>query len=660
MGLLEGVHSPEDVRRLDPTQLPALADEIRSLLVHAVARTGGHLGPNLGAVELTIALHRVFESPQDALIWDTGHQAYVHKMLTGRKRDFATLRQRGGLSGYPSRAESEHDLVENSHASTALSYADGLAKARALSGEGHRSVVAVVGDGALTGGMCWEALNNIAASKRPVVIVVNDNGRSYALTTGGLADHLAALRLRPEYEQALDLVRSVLGRTPLVGPALYETLHAIKRGLKDVVQPQVLFEDLGLKYVGPVDGHDVEAVEFALRRARDYGGPVLVHCVTRKGNGYRPAEDDEADRLHGVGVIDPASGRPLASGGPRSWTTVFSEEMVRAGAEHPDVVAITAAMLQPVGLHSFAARWPDRVFDVGIAEQHAVTSAAGLAMGGLRPVVCVYATFLNRAFDQVLFDVAMHRLPVTFVLDRAGVTGEDGPSHHGMWDLSWMQLVPGLAVAAPRDEPTLRAEFAESLDRNDGPSVLRFPKGAVGPDLPALRRVAGVDVLWEGQPGRVDVLLISVGSMAGICLDVAGRVAHQGISVRVVDPRWVKPVNPVLVGLARLSRLVITVEDGGRAGGVGAAVAQALRDAGVDVPLRNFGLPQEFLGHGKRDEILAAAGLTSQDLARRIVEAAAWQTGRGLAASGVTQAPIVPVPPGRSELDEAAPDDPAA
>ena len=387
---------------------------------------------------------------------------------------------------------------------------------------------------------------------------------------------------------------------------------------------------------------------------------MLVHCVTRKGNGYRPAEDDEADRLHGVGIIDPASGRPLAAAGPRSWTSVFSEEMVRAGAEHPDVVAITAAMLQPVGLQSFAARWPDRVFDVGIAEQHAVTSAAGLAMGGLRPVVCVYATFMNRAFDQVLLDVALHRLPVTFVLDRAGVTGDDGPSHHGMWDLGWMQLVPGLAVAAPRDEPTLRAEFAESLSRDDGPCVLRFPKGAVGPDLPALRGVAGVDVLWEPHPGPVDVLVICVGGLAATCIDVADRVVDQGISVRVVDPRWVKPVNPVLVDLARLSRLVVTVEDGGRAGGVGSAVAQALRDNGLDVPLRDYGLPQQFLGHGKRDEILAEAGLTSQDLARRIVEAAAWQSGRGLAAGGGSQAPVVPVPPGRSERDEAAHDDSAA
>ncbi|WP_131785624.1 1-deoxy-D-xylulose-5-phosphate synthase [Protofrankia symbiont of Coriaria ruscifolia] len=621
MSLLSTVRNPHDLKKLAAEDLPALAAEIRDFLIHAVARTGGHLGPNLGAVELTMAIHRVFDSPHDRILWDTGHQAYVHKILTGRADAFTDLRQRGGLSGYPSQAESPHDIIENSHASTALSYADGLARAYALRGE-SRSVVAVVGDGALTGGMCWEALNNIAAADRPVIVVVNDNGRSYAPTIGGLADHLASLRLAPEYEQVLDVVKQVLGRTPLVGPPLYDALHGIKRGIKDVVQPQGMFEDLGLKYVGPVDGHDVHAVETALRRARDFGGPVIVHCVTRKGFGYPAAEQDDADCFHAVGVIDPSTGKPTAAGGGTSWTNVFSDEIVQLGHERPDVVTLTAAMLQPVGLQKFATTFPDRVFDVGIAEQHAVTSAAGLALGGLKPVVCVYATFLNRAFDQVLMDVALHRLPVTFVLDRAGVTGEDGPSHNGMWDMSFLQLVPGLSLAAPRDAPTLRAQLREALAITDGPSVVRFSKGKVNPDIPAIERVGSVDVLYrspEVTPTR-EVLLVAVGAMAATCLQVAERVASHGIGITVVDPRWVKPLDPVLVDLARAHSLVVTVEDNGRVGGVGSTFAQLLRDADVDVPLRDFGIPQTFLDQGKRDQVMADIGLSAQELARRIVE----------------------------------------
>ncbi len=622
MTLLETIESPADLKRVDPADLPRLATEIRDFLVAAVSRTGGHLGPNLGVVELTIALHRVFDSPQDKILWDTGHQAYVHKILTGRQRDFPTLKQSGGLSGYPSAAESAHDVIENSHASTALSYADGLAKAYALRGE-RRSVVAVVGDGALTGGMCWEALNNIAdARDRPVIVVVNDNGRSYAPTVGGLAHHLASLRLTPAYEQVLDVVRTALGRTPLVGPPLFEALHGIKRGLKDVMQPQVLFEDLGLKYVGPIDGHDVGAVESALRRARDFGGPVIVHCVTRKGFGYAPAATDDADRLHAVGVIDPVSGR-LLTPSERSWTAVFAEEMAAIGGDRPDVVAITAAMLQPVGLHAFAALYPERTFDVGIAEQHAVTSAAGLALGGLHPVVAIYATFLNRAFDQVLMDVALRRLPVTFVLDRAGVTGEDGPSHNGMWDLSILAVVPGLAIAAPRDGATLGDELREAL-AIEGPTVLRFPKGSVGADIPAVRRLGGIDILRDAGPeeGR-DVLVVAVGAFARLALDVADRVARQGIGVTVVDPRWVLPVDAGLVELAGHYGLVVTLEDGGRTGGVGAAIAAALRDAGAGTPLRDFGIPQQFLDQGTRGEVLSRVGLTAQELARQVVETVA-------------------------------------
>jgi len=612
--LLESVSTPDDLKRLDAKDLPALAVEIRDFMVQAVSRTGGHLGPSLGVVELTIALHRVFDSPVDRVLWDTGHQAYVHKILTGRQAGFATLRQPGGLSGYPSRAESEHDVIENSHASTALSYADGLAKAYALRGE-KRSVVAVVGDGSLTGGMAWEALNTIASANRPIVIVVNDNGRSYAPTIGGLQQHLAALRMTQGYESVLDTVKKTLAHTPLVGPPLYDVLHRLKDSLKDVITPQVLFEDLGLKYVGPIDGHDIGAVENALRKARDFGGPVIVHCITRKGFGYQPAEDDEADCLHAVSVIDPVTGQPLSAVAP-SWTNVFSDEIVRIGAERPDVVAITAAMLQPVGLSAFAEAYPDRIYDVGIAEQHAITSAAGLAMGGLRPVVCVYATFLNRAFDQVLMDVALHGLPVTIVLDRAGVTGEDGPSHNGMWDLSSMQLVPGLSIAAPRDAATLRALLRESLTL-DGPAIVRFPKGAVGDDLPVVGTRDGMDVLRAGT----DVLVVAVGPMARVALDAAARLAEQGIEATVVDPRWVKPVNPGLVTLARSHRRVVTIEDNGRVGGVGAAVQLALSDAGVHVPVQVFGIAQEFLEQGKRDAILTAQGLGAKDVARAIAEA---------------------------------------
>ena len=622
MPLLPALSGPDDLRTLTPVQLAELAAEIREHLVTCVSRTGGHLGPNLGVVELSIALHRVFDSPHDTLLWDTGHQAYVHKMLTGRAQDFDTLRQKNGLSGYPSRAESPHDVIENSHASTALSYADGLAKAYALRGD-KRAVVAVVGDGALTGGMCWEALNNIAAAKdRPVIVVVNDNGRSYSPTIGGLAQHLSQLRLTPEYETALDAARAIVTRTPLVGTPLYEALHGLKKGLKDLIQPQVMFEDLGLKYLGPVDGHDIEAVESALRSARNFGAPVIVHCVTRKGSGYGPAEDDEADRLHGVGVIDPLTGQPATVSTATSWTSAFSVEIERLATERPEIVAITAAMLDPVGLRAFADRFPERVFDVGIAEQHAVTSAAGLALGGMRPVVCLYATFLNRAFDQVLMDVALHQLPVVFVLDRAGVTGPDGASHNGMWDLSWLPIVPGMAVAAPRDQPTLQRALREAFDRTDGPSTVRFSKGSLPPALPALAPLGGGDVLRPAAGAEPDVLLVAYGSLVRTAVDAAERVAKQGIDVMVVDPRYVVPVDDELVALAREARLVVTLEDNGRAGGAGATLAAALRDADVDTPVKALGLDQSFLHHGERPQLLAEAGLDVQVVTRSIVEAA--------------------------------------
>jgi 1-deoxy-D-xylulose-5-phosphate synthase len=620
--VLDRIGSPADLRTLDDAELALLANEIRDLLVSTVARTGGHLGPNLGAVELTVALHRVFDSPTEPILFDVGHQAYVHKILTGRADRMPTLRQGGGLSGYPSRAESPHDWIENSHASTALSYADGLAKAYEVRGE-RRPVVAVVGDGALTGGMCWEALNNIAASDRPVIVVVNDNGRSYSPTTGGLAEHLAALRLRPGYERVLGQVKDALGRTPVLGQPLYDALHGVKRGLKDMLQPQGMFEDLGLKYFGPVDGHDIGAMEHAFRLARRFDGPVIVHCVTRKGYGYAPAENDEADQMHQSRGFDPATGLARVTGGT-SWTKVFGRELVRLGEQRDDIVAITAAMCDPTGLSEFARRFPQRTYDVGIAEQHAITSAAGLAFGGLHPVVAVYATFLNRAFDQLLMDVALHRLPVTVVLDRAGVTGEDGPSHNGMWDLALLQMVPGIRLAAPRDEPTLVELLAEAVEVADGPTVLRFPKTPLGAPVPALRSVGTVDVLAEPAPDvEVDVLVVAVGATAADVVEAAGAVARAGYSARVVAPRWVVPVDPAVVDLGRSAGLVVTVEDGVVAGGIGSRIAQTLRAAGHDVPTREIGIPVRFLEHGSVADVRAAAGLTVQDIGRRIVEWAA-------------------------------------
>ncbi|WP_443208941.1 1-deoxy-D-xylulose-5-phosphate synthase [Rhodococcus rhodochrous] len=619
MGVLSRIQSPDDLRRLSPVELTELAGEIREFLVEKVAATGGHLGPNLGVVELTIALHRVFDSPRDPILFDTGHQAYVHKILTGRRDEFDSLRQKGGLSGYPCRAESEHDWIESSHASAALSYADGLAKAYSLSGQSDRTVVAVVGDGALTGGMCWEALNNIAAGQnRSMVIVVNDNGRSYAPTIGGLAEHLAALRLKPGYEKVLDNSRRIVKRIPWIGSAAYSVLHGMKAGVKDAVSPQVLFTDLGIKYLGPVDGHDEQAMESALRRAKAYGGPVLVHAVTRKGAGYAPAENHLADQMHATGVMDPRTGRAKSASAP-DWTSVFSDELIALGEKREDVVAITAAMPGPTGLAKFGERFPDRTFDVGIAEQHAVTSAAGLALGGMHPVVAVYSTFLNRAFDQLLMDVALLRQPVTVVLDRAGVTGSDGASHNGMWDLSLLGIVPGIRVAAPRDGATLREELGEALDVSDGPTVLRFPKGSVGEDIPAIERLDGtVDVLRMPPSRRGDVLIVAVGAFAGLALDVADRLSKQGIDAAVVDPRWVFPVPDAVVDLARGFRIVVTVEDSGLHGGVGSAVSAALRRNDVDVPTRDLGVPQKFLDHASRNEIHAELGLTAQDVARQV------------------------------------------
>jgi 1-deoxy-D-xylulose-5-phosphate synthase len=616
MGQLDRITGPRDLRDLDDAELAELATETRDRLVTHCSPRGGHLGPNLGVVELTLAIHRVFDSPTDRVVFDTGHQAYVHKMVTGRADAFDTLRQEGGLSGYPSQAESEHDIVENSHASTALSYADGLAKAYGIRDE-DRHVVAVIGDGALTGGMAWEALNNIAAEPdSKLVIVVNDNGRSYTPTVGGLANHLTTLRTNPRYEQVLDLVKKRLNGVRGVGPAVYDALHAVKKGMKDALAPQGLFEDLGLKYVGPIDGHDRAAVEQALSQAKRFGGPVIVHVMTKKGFGYDAAERHEADQFHSPGPFNVETGEENPKG--RIWTDIFAEEMLALGAERSDLVGITAAMLHPVGLQLFAAKYPERTFDVGIAEQHAATSAAGLAMGGMHPVVALYATFLNRAFDQVLMDVALHRCGVTFVLDRSGVTGDDGASHNGMWDMSMLQVVPGLRLAAPRDGSRLRELLREAVQVADAPTVVRFPKGPPIADIEAVDRAGGCDVLV--RRGTKDVLIVGVGAMASVGVEVADRLVAQGIGVTVVDPRWVKPVDPALVDLAGQHRLVVSVEDNGIVGGCGSVLLQTLNEARVKTPVRLHGIPQEFLTHAKRAAILERCGLTAQALARSIVE----------------------------------------
>ena len=628
MSLLSSIGSPEDVRRLSPEQTTQLAAEIRAFLVDQVSRTGGHLGPNLGVVELTIALHRVFASPRDTLVFDTGHQAYVHKLLTGRQ-DFSALRKAGGMSGYPSRAESEHDVVENSHASTALSWADGVAKANAVQGHPERHVAAVIGDGALTGGMAWEALNNIAASQdRRLVIVVNDNGRSYSPTIGGVANHLDTLRTTRGYEAFLSWGKRTLHRTGAPGRFAYDWLHGLKKGLKDVVAPQGMFEDLGLKYVGPVDGHDVAAMEHALRRARAYGGPVIVHAITEKGRGYTPAEQDVADRFHAVGQIHPETGLPVAPS-RFGWTKVFADEIVKIGRDRPDVVAITAAMLHPVGLAPFAEEFPDRTFDVGIAEQHAATSAAGMAFAGLHPVVAVYATFLNRAFDQVLMDAALHRAGVTFVLDRAGITGDDGASHNGMWDMAMLRIVPGLRLAAPRDEPTLRAALRAAVDVDDAPTVVRYPKGALADAIPALEELDGVDVVARHVPGAAGagdgrkVLVVGVGSMVGTALAAGESLAAHGLAVDVVAPTWVLPVPEALVKLAGEHDLVLTIEDGVVDGGVGAMTAQRAGEQGVRTPFVHVGLPVAFLDHATRDQILGRQRMRAEDAVRDALAALA-------------------------------------
>ncbi len=625
MPLLDEINGPDDLSDLTHGQLRQLAEEIRAFLVTNVSRTGGHLGPNLGVVELTIALHRVFDSPNDAIVFDTGHQSYVHKILTGRRDLFPTLRQPGGLSGYPSRAESPHDWVENSHASTSLSWADGMAKANLLQRR-EQFVVAIIGDGALTGGMAWEALNNIAvAAEERLVIVVNDNGRSYTPTVGGIATQLSvlgkqlsAIRTDRRYERTLQRIKEMVRNAPLIGQMVYGLMHGFKMGVKDVLAPQGMFSDLGIKYLGPIDGHDIEAVELALHQARGFGGPVLVHCITQKGRGFRAAEEDEQDRFHAVGKIDEVTGESLAQLGIRTWTDAFGDELARIGVTDERVVAITAAMLHPTGLDQFARHFPERTFDVGIAEQHAVTSAAGLAAGGLHPVFAVYATFLNRAFDQVLMDVALHRLGVTFVLDRAGVTGPDGPSHNGMWDASLLGLVPGLRLTAPRDEPRLVAALQLAVTVDDAPTVLRYSKEALPDPIPAVSTRGDVDVLLAGPRPRV--LVVGYGQLCSIAMQVGERLSQQGIGATVVDPVWALPVSADLLELVAEHELVLTIEDNGLAGGLGSRLSQEARAAGIDTRVREFGIPQEFLPQGNRAQLLEEFGLTAQHIARFATE----------------------------------------
>lgn len=612
--LLSRCTAPRELRRLERGQLDQLAAQIRAFLIDNVSRTGGHLGPNLGVVELTIGLHRVFRSPQDTIVFDTGHQSYVHKLLTGRQ-DFSSLRSPGGLSGYPSRAESEHDVVESSHASSSLAWVDGISREKHRRGE-RTWTVGVIGDGALTGGLAWEALNNIAASKnRRIVIVVNDNGRSYAPTIGGLADHLDALRTSAGYEKALAWGKQHLLSHGTPGRAAYDALHGLKSGIKDALMPQVMFEDLGLKYIGPVNGHDISSVETALRRARSLEEPVIVHMITEKGRGYKPAEKDIADRFHAVGPIHPETGLPVA---PErfGWTGVFADEICAQARVRDDIVGITAAMMNPVGLGPMHEAFPGRVVDVGIAEAEAIASAAGMAYEGAHPVVALYATFLNRAFDQLLMDVALHRAGVTVVLDRAGITGADGASHNGVWDIAMCSLIPGIRLAAPRDEDTLRAELCDALDVSDAPTVLRYRKGSLPDPMPALRTVGGVDVLLDeaGADSSPRVLIVGTGACAPDAIEAGRRLVADGIGVTVVDPRWLLPLSLDLVEMAAGYDAVISVEDGIVHGGFGWALRDGLTQAAT--PVCCLGVPQIFPEHGERAQMIADFGYDADGIER--------------------------------------------
>lgn len=627
MGILNKVTSPQDLKSLSDDKVEELAAEIRQFLIDKVSVTGGHLGPNLGVVELTIALHRVFDSPRDPIVFDTSHQSYVHKILTGRADQFDTLRQKDGLSGYTDRGESEHDWTESSHASAAISVVDGLSKAFRIKGESRRNAIAVVGDGALTGGMCWEALNNVSADNESnAVIVVNDNGRSYSPTIGGLSENLGRIRAQHGYDELMEHGKKTLKSLGWVGNRTFDALRAFKEGVKSSVLPTEMFPELGMKYIGPVNGHDLEALDHALSYARDYEGPIIVHVVTEKGHGFAPAVNEPQDQMHSTGAIDPVTGVPKGKSQP-GWTAVFSEELIAAAEKRDDIVAITAAMAGPTGLMPFADKFPDRFFDVGIAEQHAMASASGLALGGLHPVVAIYSTFLNRAFDQLLMDIALLKQPVTIVLDRAGVTGSDGASHNGVWDMSLTTIIPGIHVAAPRDGQRLRELFQESLDIDSGPSVVRFPKGNLLEDMDAVATTDdGVDILYESsEEGSVEesakkVLIISVGAMAARSLGAADILEEKGLSVTVVDPRWLCPVAPSLIEMADAHDIVVVAEDGMMRAGVGSLFDEAFSAAEVDTPLRRVAFPSIFPKHGSRGEVLEEVGMDAEGIAATVTE----------------------------------------
>ncbi len=620
--ILPLIETPADLKSLSYEQLDELSQEIRSFIVETVTTTGGHLGSNLGVVELTLALHRVFNSPEDALLWDTGHQAYVHKLVTGRRYGFKELRQAGGLSGYPNRDESEHDWIENSHASTVLSYAHGLATAFELRGElaghgGDRKVIAVVGDGALTGGMTYEALNNLGHSGRRVVIVLNDNGRSYAPTVSQLSSSLTSLRLHPTYVQARERLRHVLRELPGVGEVAYTGVHGLTSALRELVSPHTFFEALGIRYAGPIDGHDIAAVEQALKNASEWDGPILVHVLTQKGRGYAPAEEDEVQRLHDYKVSSTTTQPDAVAMVPTSYTDAFSRQLVAEAADDDRIVALTAAMPGPTGLLPFQARFPERFIDVGIAEQHEMTSAAGMAMGGLRPVVAVYSTFFTRAFDQAYYDVGMHKLPVTVVLDRAGITGDDGASHHGVLDMALCLSIPNMTVFAPSCVEEVSTMLTTALTL-EGPSSIRFPKtppvaldGATGSGLEARSL----------RTGDLSVCLLGVGKMVERCLRAAEILDDKGINATVYDVRVVSPPDLSMLEDARTHALVVTVEDGTRIGGAGAFLSDALSTTSGDAvcpPIEILGIPRTFLDHGRPDDILSALGLDAEGIAAQV------------------------------------------
>jgi 1-deoxy-D-xylulose-5-phosphate synthase len=623
---LADIRQPSDLRPLTLPQLEGLAAEIREFVVSAVSETGGHLGSNLGAVELTLALHRVFDSPRDAILWDTGHQAYIHKIVTGRRAGFGKLRQADGISGYPSREESIHDFIENSHASTVLSYAYGLAVARdAGQSVDRRHIVAVIGDGSMTGGMAYEALNNLGHSDKRVIIVLNDNGRSYAptvsnLSQGALSNKLTDIRLNPVYVRRQRKIEKWLKDLPVIGPQAERGMEAFKAGVREFLQPPAFFEALGVRYVGPIDGHDIDALEHAFKAAqqRVEEGPIVIHVITQKGRGYSPAEDDDEKHLHDAPVFNPATGPSKSV--PTGYTEAFSDTIVNLAKTDPCIVAITAAMPGPTGLIQFQQQFPDRFFDVGIAEQHAVTAAAGMAMGGMRPIVALYSTFLNRAWDQVVYDVALHRLPVIFCLDRAGITGDDGPSHHGIYDMALLSKVPGMRVLAPSSTQEVEQMLKDAITlANEGPVVIRYPKGVA-------RSVDAADV-GSGLAARKlltdesnTVCILAIGKMVAASLDAAALLAAKGISATVWDVRSCAPLDQSMIDNAAAHQVVVTVEDGIREGGIGMTIEDLVSHAtGSHRPsIEVLGIPKQFIPQAKPDAILSRLGLNAEGIAATV------------------------------------------